>query len=157
MSARGLDLLKTVIGQKLIGVSRIVLGLGKSADEHGHGITELQFERTIISVKPGPNEDFIAISEGPVEGTWLNLEHCTPVDLSSKDHWLPYIGNRLEDVSCYTDGNEDVALIFHFEGNRRFSIVLFDTDLLIAEELEPFEKDPEGTALKLRKNLRIRS
>jgi hypothetical protein len=154
MSAHGLDLLKTVIGQKLIGVSRIVLGLGRSADEHDHGVTELQFERKIISVEPGPNEDFIVISEGPVGGTWLDPEYCTPVDLSSKDHWRPYIGSRLEYVSCYTDGYEDVALIFHFEGGRRFSIVLFDTDLLIAEELEPFENDPEESVLKLREEIK---
>jgi hypothetical protein len=45
-------------------------------------------------------------------------------------------------VDVFTDGTEDVALLFEFDSGDRFSVVLCDTDVAIGRELEPFRSDP---------------
>lgn len=151
--ARGLAVLRGALGRELGAVARLVLGLGKSNDECGHGITELSFGELKLVVRPGPNEDYIVVQEGTLSGQAIDREYWSPVDFSRRPEWKHRLGKTLDFVDCYSDGHEDVALVFHLEGGDHFSIVLCDTDLMIAEELEPFERDPGGTVPVFRERL----
>lgn len=144
MTIKGFDLFRKAIGQHLVAIVRFVLGLGSSNDELGHGITELHFDNSVLIIKPGPNEDYIIVEEGSVSDLGLNPEYWTQVNLSEQSKWSALVGHRLECVECYNDGFEDVALIFKLDSEAHFSIVLIDTDLVIAKGLEPFDKHSDS-------------
>lgn len=147
---RGLTLLKKILGRKLLHIVRYVLGFSKTNDPSGHGITELHFEEFTISVRPGPNEDFIIIEEGEAVAADLNLSYWSKHDLASGNGYADYIGKKLQRVELYTDGLEDIALVFHFEENREFSIVLDDTDLCLTRDFNPLTPLFDGTVPQLR-------
>jgi hypothetical protein len=144
MTVRGLTLIQRAIGKRLLNVTRHVLGLGWSSDEEGHGITVLRFEDIELVVRPGPNEDFIEVLAGPLEKEALDPIRWSEIDLTRRERWKRLVGHRLEFVDCYSDGVEDVALVFHLTDRQHFSIVLWDTDLLFAAELEPFSVDVDA-------------
>lgn len=147
--------LKDALGLKLQGVRRFILGLGTSNDETGHGITILTLGDKEFVVRPGPNEDYIEVAAGPIDTSGLDSEHWTEVDLTARPEWYFLVGRELEFVDCYSDGIEDVALVFNLAGGQHFSLALCDTDLVIAEELEPFQKDPERTIPVFRERIAI--
>jgi hypothetical protein len=128
------------------------LGLGTSNDEWGHGITELEFEKLILTVRPGPNEDYILVEGGSPRD--LDAEYWTLIEAQQVSNWAGYLGLQLESIDLYTDGREDVALVFHLEDGRSFSIVLCDTDLSMAQALEPFGSALESVTPQLRERLR---
>jgi len=128
------------------------LGLGRSNDEWGHGITALKFDRLTLVVRPGPNEDYILVEEGPPRD--LDAEYWTLVEAQQVPDWSGYLGGRLGSIDLYTDGRDDVAVVFHFESGTSFSIVLCDTDLLMAEALEPFDGALERVTPQLRERIR---
>jgi hypothetical protein len=140
MSIRGLENVRQAVGKPLTGARRYVLGLGRTNDAFGHGITELTFEDTQIVIRPGPNEDYLVVDTGPLDPSGLNREYWTEVDLVRDHIWQP--SGRLKHVDVFTDGIEDVALVFHFDSDERFSVVLCDTDVAIGRELELFGADP---------------
>ena len=70
------------------------------------------------------------------EGDW------TAVDLVRDKGWHP--PGQLKHVDIFTDGLEDVALVFHFDSEEQFSVVLCDTDVRLGRDLELFEDDPNG-------------
>ena len=134
MPVRGLDELRAVLGKNLTGAYRYVLASTK--DAFGHGITELEFENTRVVIRPGPNEDYLVVEQGPLDSTSLRPEYWTKVELFKDSGW------QLKEVSVFTDGTEDVALVFAFRSGQQFSIVLCDTDVAIGRDLELFETDP---------------
>lgn len=140
MTTRGLEHVRRVLGKRLTGARRYVLGLGHTNDAFGHGITELTFEDVQIVIRPGPNEDYLVVDAGPLEPSDLNREYWTEVDLIRDQGWQP--SGQLKQVDVFTDGVEDVALVFHFDSDERFSIVLCDTDVALGRELELFGTDP---------------
>ncbi len=140
MPTRGLENIRQALGKPLTGARRYVLGLGRANDAFGHGITELTFEDTQLVIRPGPNEDYLVVDEGAIDPTGLNPEYWTEVDLVKDYCWRP--SGQLNHVDVFTDGIEDVALIFHFDSNERFSVVLCDTDVALGRELELFGSDP---------------
>src|SRR2546423_14239629 len=103
---RGLTLLKKTLGRKLLRIVRYVLGFPKTNDALGHGITELHFEEFVISIRPGPNEDFIIIDQGELDGASLNPSYWSKLELSFRDEFTTYIGKKLRQVDLYTDGIE---------------------------------------------------
>src|SRR5262245_32333355 len=127
MSIRGLEDVRRALGKRLTGARRYVLGPGRTPDPFGHGITELTFEDAQFVVRPGPNEDYLVVDVGPLDPSGLSPEYWTEVDLVRDQGWRP--SGRLEHVDVFTDGIEDVALIFHFDEGERFSVVLCDTDV----------------------------
>ncbi len=141
-------MLRLAIGKRLTELRRYVLGLGRSNDERGHGFTELVFGTYSIVVGPGPNEDYIVIEQGPLRA--LDPQYWTLVYTPNVEDWRRYLGAKLESIEVYTDGKEDVALLFTFEDRKAFSILLCDTDLIISEKLEEFENTPGETKPKLR-------
>ena len=151
--ARGLCFLRDALGLKLHGVRRFILGLGASNDETGHGITILTLDEREVVVRPGPNEDYIEVLPGPFDARQLDSEHWTEVDLTARPAWRSLVGRELEFVDCYSDGVEDVALVFNLAGEQHFSVALCDTDLVVAEELEPFQGDPEQTVPVFRERI----
>jgi hypothetical protein len=148
MTASGLENLCQMIGKKLTGVRRYVLGLGRANDILGHGITELSFEEAVLVIRPGPNEDYLVVENGPLEADRLDRDYWTEVDLVRQHAWT--IQGRLERVQVFTDGAEDVALVFEFDNGEQFSIVLCDTDVAIGRGLERFAGDPHNVRPVLR-------
>ena len=140
MTVRGLDHLGSVVGKELTMTRRYILGLGRANDAFGHGITELTFDGVQLVVRPGPNEDYLVVESGPLDARRLDQEYWTEVNLARDDRWRPR--GRLAHVDVFTDGTEDVALLFEFDSGDRFSIVLCDSDVAIGRELEPFRNDP---------------
>lgn len=147
---RGAELIQKVLGQRLQNLTRYVLGLGWSNDQTGHGITDLTFESMTLTVRPGANEDFIVVEEGPTHYEHLDAIHWSKVDLSQMIGFLPFASRRLMYVDCYTDGIEDIALVFCFEGADQFSIVLDDTDLLLTKTFNPSKETSCGVLPQLR-------
>jgi hypothetical protein len=140
MATRGLENIRRVLGKRLTGARRYVLGFGRTNDAFGHGITELTFEDAQLVIGPGPNEDYLVVDTGPLDPGGLNREYWTEVDLARDQRWLP--SGRLKHVDVFTDGVEDVALVFHLDSDERFSVVLCDTDVALGRELELFGTDP---------------
>jgi len=145
--------LEHALGKTLSKARRYVLGLGRTNDAFGHGITELTFEDVRLVIRPGPNEDYLVIDAGTVDAGGLNHDYWTEVDLINDQKWL--IRGRLMQVDVFTDGFEDVALVFNFDSNDRFSIVLCDTDVAIGRELELFARDPNKVQPILRTTIAI--
>src|SRR5262245_38029757 len=139
MSTRGLENIRQALGKSLTRARRYVLGLGRANDAFGHGITELTFEDAQLVIRPGANEDYLVVDTGPLDPSGLNLEYWTEVDLVGDYGWQP--SGHLNHVNVFTDGFEDVALVFQFDSGERFSVVLCDTDVAIGRELEVFGTD----------------
>ncbi|WP_437646442.1 hypothetical protein [Sorangium sp. So ce362] len=140
MAAHGLSKLYNTIGKRLIHARRFVLGLGRTNDAFGHGITELVFSGTLLVVRPGSNEDYLVIEDGPVDPSDLDMSYWSEVSLTSEFHWGPR--GQLEHVDVFAADSEDVALVFEFSGGEAFSIVLCDGDVAIGRRLELFVSDP---------------
>lgn len=140
MTVYGLENLRLALGKPLTGARRYVLGFAKRNDPFGQGITELSFGYSQLVVRPGPNEDYLVITGGPLDIAGLSSEYWTEVDLVRDHGWQP--AGKLAHVDVFTDGTEDVALLFSFDSDERFSIVLCDTDVAIGRELELFAADP---------------
>jgi hypothetical protein len=140
MSVRGLDNIRQALGKSLTGIRRYVLGLGRANDAFGHGITELTFEDAQFVIRPGPNEDYLAVETGLLDPNGLNREYWTEVDLVGDYGWC--LSGKLKRVDVFTDGFEDVALVFQFDSGERFSVALRDTDVALGRELELFKTDP---------------
>lgn len=140
MPTRGLEHVRRVLRKRLTGARRYVLGLGDTNDAFGHGITEVSFEDVQLVVRPGPNEDYLVADVGPLDPSDLDPEYWTEVDLIRDHGWQP--SGQLKQVDVFSDGYEDVALVFHFDSAERFSIVLCDTDVALGRELELFGTDP---------------
>lgn len=140
MAARGLNKLENALGKRLVRARRFVLGLGRSNDAFGHGITELAFNGTLLVVRPGPNEDYLVIEDGPVDPSGLDRSYWSEVNLTSEFHWGPR--GQLGHVDVFAADSEDVALVFEFSSGEAFSIVLCDGDVAIGQHLEPFVSDP---------------
>lgn len=149
--ARGSALLRLAIGKRLTDFRRYVLGLGQSNDKLGHGVTELAFDHLILTVRPGTNEDYIVIERGQARG--LNPRYWTLVEAEQIPQGARCVGARLQSVDLYTDGQEDVALQFHFDENRSFSLILCDTDLRMAEGLETLYGALERVEPRLRESI----
>jgi hypothetical protein len=132
---------------------RYILDLDRSNDAVGHGITELTFEETTVSISPGRNEDYIVIKEGRIPSDSLDPLYWSLVDMLGEASWKAYKGERLECIDCYSDGIEDVALIFRFQSGISLSIALHETDLIIARGLEPFDESTEELDLFLRERI----
>jgi hypothetical protein len=77
---------------------------------------------------------------GPFDASGLDREYWTEVDLGRAYGWQPQ--GALSHVDVFTDGSEDIALLFEFDTGDRFSVVPCDTDVAIGRELETFERDP---------------
>jgi hypothetical protein len=148
MTVRGLEHLKSAIGRELTRSHRYVLGLGRSNDPFGHGITEFDFDGVELVVRPGPNEDYLVVESGPLDARGLDEEYWTEVDLTGDHKWQPR--GRLAHVEVFTDGTEDVALLFVLDSGDRFSVVLCDTDVAIGRGLEPFRNDPNHAEPRFR-------
>lgn len=144
VTAVGLEALGAAVGKHLTRAHRHVLGAG---GPFGHGITELTFDDVQLVVRPGPNEDYLVVESGPLDASALDREFWTAFELTG-GAWGPT--GRLVDIDVYTDGHEDVALVFRFDGGDRFSVVLVDTDVVIARELEPLAGDPNQARPLLR-------
>lgn len=140
MSTRGLENVRQALGKPLTGARRYVLGLGHANDVYGHGITELTFEDVQLVIRPGPNEDYLVVDVGPFDPSGLDREYWTEVDLVRDCGWRT--SGQLKYVDVFTDGVEDVALVFHFDTAEQFSLVLCDTDVALGRELELFGSDP---------------
>ena len=153
MVARGLEKLRQALGKSLTRGRRYVLGLGRSNDAFGHGITELTFDDLQLVIGPGPNEDYLVIESGPVDPGGLEREYWTAVDLTRDHEWR--LHGRLKCVDVFTDGIEDVAVLFVFDRGDRFSVVLCDTDVVIGRELEPFASDPNGVEPSFRTRIEL--
>ncbi len=121
MSIPGLDNIRQAIGKPLTRACRYVLGLGRANDAFGHGITELTFEDTQLVIRPGPNEDYLIVDMGPFDPSGLNHEYWTEVNLIRGYSWR--MSGYLKYVDVFTDGFEDIALVFQFDSDERFSIV----------------------------------
>lgn len=148
MSIRGLENIRQALGKPLTGTHRYVLGLERTNDAFGHGITELIFIDAQLVIRAGPNEDYLVVEEGPFDAQTLNREYWTQIDLIRDRGWHPL--GQLKYVDIFTDGLEDVALVFHFDSNEQFSVVLCDTDVALGRDLEFFETDPNGVRPVLR-------
>jgi hypothetical protein len=140
MSTPGLENIGQALGKSLTRARRYVLGFGHANDAFGHGITELTFEDAQLVIRPGPNEDYIVVDTGPLDPSGLNREDWTEVDLVGDYGWR--LSGHLKHVDVFTDGFEDVALVFQFDSDERFSVVLCDTDVALGRELELFGTDP---------------
>ena len=151
--AFGIEFLRPAVGQVLKGLKRYVVGLGSVNDEWGHGMTEIHFETTVLTIKPGPDEDYIVIEEGAVRDEDVNPEYDTLVNFSRREDWCSHIGRKVSCVDCFTDGYEDVALVFHLVPEEQFSIVLCDTSLWLAEGLQLFEHDRLGVVPRFRQRI----
>lgn len=151
MTIRGFDHLRAALGQRLTGVRRQVLGLGRASDAFGHGITELTFERVSVVVRPGPDEDYLIVEEGPLDASSLDREFWSEVDLVQERGWKR--SGILQGVEVFTDGVEDVALLFGFDSGERFSLVLCDGDAAVGHKLERFALDPNQVRPALRTRL----
>ena len=64
MAARGLENVRQVLGKRLTAAHRNVLGVERTHDAFGHGITVLAFEGAQLVVRPGPDEDYLVIDTG---------------------------------------------------------------------------------------------
>lgn len=148
MTAHGLATLREALGRPLTSVRRYVLGLGESNDEFGHGVTELGFAGVNIVVRAGPNEDYLVFEEGPFDARGLDLQYWTGVDVFGTGMWRKE--GRLQNVDVYSDGADDVALVFLIDSGDQFSITLCDTDVALSEGLEPFASDPNQVKPVLR-------
>jgi hypothetical protein len=152
--ARGLDWIRLLLGQKLRAVTRYVLDLGNANDEWGHGLTELEFEHATVTIRPGPNEDYMLIESGPASLSGHEPSYWSRVELSRMEAWSSrHKGGRLRAVDCITDGYEDVALVFSFDTGDQFSVLLANTDLMIAEDLKPLAQDTEVVTPSLRERI----
>jgi hypothetical protein len=142
MSIHGAEHIRQALGKQLTGARRCVFSLGCANDAFGHGITELTFENMKLVIRPGPNEDYLIVEAQSFDPGSLDPEYWTPVDLVRDHGWQP--AGLLKHVNIFTDGIEDVALVFHFDSGDRFSLVLHDTDASLARELELFETGPDS-------------
>lgn len=135
----GLRELESALNHRLTGLRRCVLSLGIANDKFGHGITELDFaDASPISIGPGPNEDFLRVRRCTIEDWSLNNAHWTVV--SSDSYGDGYRG-LVHDIDIYEAEGEDVALVIKFD-HAQFSIVLYDTDVLLGRGLESFGETP---------------
>lgn len=155
-TARGLINVRSVLGQSLENLRRWVQSDGEAIDPFGHGLTQFRFERGFLSVRPGVNEDHLEISRAPIVETELAPEHWQRFDVENVGKWSRFIGQKLSWVDCFSDGFEDVALVFYFETGDHLALVLCNTDLLLAEGLEPFQDDLEGTLPRFRERIALR-
>jgi len=161
--AKNLPLLRPALGQKLQSIQRWVLSSADDPDPFGHGITQLVFENAQLVIAPGPNEDHIVIDRAPIDEDGagpsalgqdrLDPEYWRRVDLENIGKWSRFIDQALIYVDCFSDGRDDVALVFYFEAGDRFSIVLSNTDLVVAEGLEPFQDDLEDVVPRFRQRI----
>ena len=140
--ASGVHLLRSVIGHRLRGIRRWVLDLANANDEFGHGITELRFDHQTLTFKPGPNEDYIIIEIGAVDPNSMDQSYFTEVDLYERTAWAPPSG-KLQSVDLFSDGLQDVGILFRFESGETLLIGLIDTDLVLDRDERAFEQDPE--------------
>jgi hypothetical protein len=147
MSAQGIEIILPAVGKRLTHARRFVLGLGRSNGPLGHGMTELTFEDSTLTVSPGPNEDYLEITSGPISTQAPASEHWDEVDLAELG-WGP--DGRLRRVDIYSDGLEDVALVFVMDSLETFSLVLCDTDAALGNALELFDSDPNKVRPVLR-------
>jgi hypothetical protein len=150
MTVHGIQHIDSVLGRSVIGVRRYVMGLRRSDDVFGHGVTEFDFEGVKLVVRPGPNEDYLVVEQGEIDRENLDPEYWTKVDLSDEREWMP--AGRLKHVDVFSDGIEDVALVFSFDSGEQCSVVLCDTDVALGRGLERFSTDPN----KIRPSLRTR-
>jgi len=139
---QGRNILLNVIGHQLHGVRRWVMDLGGANDEFGHGITELTFDNEVVIFRPGPNEDFIVVENGPVQAVTFDERYFTRVDLECSRSWTTPSG-VVKSIDILSDGLEDVGVVFRFETGDTLLIALTDTDLVIARDETVFERDPE--------------
>jgi hypothetical protein len=150
MATVGLEHVMCGLGTRVVSVKRFVLGLGLSNDEFGHGITQIDFENCSIVVRPGPNEDYLVIELGPVDSRALDPEYWTQVDLSSYVLGMAREGH-LSRLDVFSDGVEDVALVFGFDNGGQFSILLLETDVILRENVDAFKES--GVLVSLRRSV----
>lgn len=155
-TARGLVNLRPFLGRTLENVRRWVLSDGGVADPLGHGITQFRFDQGFLVVRSGANEDHLELTRAPIVEAELPFEHWQRFDVENVGKWSRFIGQKLSWVDCFSDGFEDVALVFYFEAGDRLSLVLCNTDLLLAEGLEPFQDDLEGVMPRFRERVALR-
>lgn len=125
---RGLDSLRRFVGRRLLRVRRSVLNLGTSADELGHGTTELTFDNGIVTVIPGANEDFMEVISGPIPAAFLGDGWTIVHDDALTD--VP-VGATLNAIEIHGDVYQDTALVLRM-GAGRISCRLVETDLVYA-------------------------
>ncbi len=148
--ARGIELVEGALGQSLQSVTRYLFGVAQPKDVTGDGMTTLCFDHTMLSLRSGHNEDFMIVERGPIIQETLDPNYWTQVELSTETDFSTLIGKKLCHVDCYTDGFEDVALVFGFDGGKRLAIVLDDTDLLFTSNFDPSQKNSNGVTPQLR-------
>jgi len=136
----GTDLVKAVLGSRITGLRRHVFLLDRLNDEYGHGITELLTDAATLAVGVGPNEAGIVIAPGAVAKDALDPQQWTTVITDRGDRWNSLRGRVIRFVDVYSNGIQDVAFVFRLDGRQRFSIVLDETNLLLARDLEPFRR-----------------
>jgi len=89
---------------------------------------------------PFPSNKGEVVDTGPLDPSGLNRNYWTEVDLVRDYGWQ--LSGHLKHVDVSTDGFEDVALVFQFDSDGRFSVALCDTDVALGRELELFGSDP---------------
>ncbi len=152
---RGVELVEDALGQSLQSITRYLFGVTPPEDLTGDGMTTLSFDHTMLSLRTGHNEDFMVVERGPIIHDTLDLNYWTKVELSTEADFSALIGKRLCYVDCYTDGFEDVALVFGFDGGKRLAIVLDDTDLLFISNFDPSQRNSSGITPQLRTRIEL--
>ena len=147
---RGIELVEDALGQSLQSVTRYLFGATQPKDVTGDGMTTLCFDHTMLSLRVGLNEDFMIVERGPIIQDTLDPSYWTKVELSTETNFSTLIGKKLCHIDCYTDGLEDVALVFCFDGGKQLAIVLDDTDLLFISNFDPSQKNSNGITPQLR-------
>jgi hypothetical protein len=137
----GMDLVRSVLGAKVTGLRRHVFLLDRVNDENGHGITELVTDLGTLAIGAGPNDESIVIAPGPVDPDTLDPSLWTPVITDPEGRWNGLRGCTVRFVDVYSNGLEDVAFVFSLSDGKRFSVVLHETNLVLARDLEPFRRE----------------
>ncbi len=149
----GTDLVRSVLGGTVKALRRHVFLLNRVNDEHGHGITELHTDLGVLVIGTGPNDGSIVIAPGPLAAGSLDPSQWTPVITDPEGRWNSLRGSVLRFVDVYSNGLEDVAFVFHLEPRQRFSVVLHQTNLMLARELEPFRTGPRRRLPRFRQRI----
>lgn len=147
---RGIELIEGALGQSLQSVTRYLFGLEHPKYVDEDGMTTLCFDHTMLSLRLGRNEDFMIVERGPITQETLDPDYWTKAELSSETDFPTLIDRKLCYVDCYTDGFEDVALVFGFDGGERLAIVLDDSNLLFTFNFDPSQKNFNGVIPQLR-------
>ena len=151
-SLRGQDILAGVLGKKIGGIHRWVLDLGGANDEFGHGISQFEANGNCLVIRPGPNEDFMLVEQGPFNAEQLDPEYWTEVSFANLPGWREPNG-AIAQIDLFTDGLEDVGLVFRFEGGESVVFALVDSDLVVGENLSMFDEDPNMVRPRLRETI----